>query len=242
MGDTTSAIGRVRQIQRLLNGLPTREVVLDGLSRATAQVALPRPRSDVAVGLGEVLATRKSHYRFHVEPPGAEELSSLLRWALGPQRTVRLPAGGKQQLRMAPSAGGLPSLAVYVAAKPGGDIPGGVFRYEPEGHCLETLWAGDPTAALRSVLVQPDFAERAPVMVFLVARLDTTLVKYPIRHYRTLHVDSGIAIQNLYLVATALELAACAVTAFDDHMVTQLLRIPDSMFPTVVFPLGRRPD
>ncbi len=88
-------------------------------------------------------------------------------------------------------------------------------------------------------------------MILLVARLDTTLVKYPIRHYRTLHVDAGIALQNLYLVATALELAACAVTAFavtafavtafDDYAVTQLLELPDSMFPTVVFPFGRRP-
>ncbi|WP_322762900.1 SagB family peptide dehydrogenase [Frankia sp. Cr2] len=159
---------------------------------------------------------------------------------------VRLPGGTEHRLRMAPSAGGLPSSAVYVATKPGGDIPGGdipggVFRYEADGHCLETLWSGDPTAALRSVLVQPEFAERAPMMLFLVARLDTTLVKYPIRHYRTLHVDAGIALQNLYLVATALELAACAVTAFADHAVTQLLGLPDSMFPTVVFPFGRRP-
>lgn len=77
--------------------------------------------------------------------------------------------------------------------------------------------------------------------VLVVARLDTTLTKYSIRHYRTLHIDSGIALQNLYLVATALELAGCAVTGFDDHALAQLLRLPDTMFPTALFPFGRRP-
>ncbi|AEH09322.1 MULTISPECIES: SagB family peptide dehydrogenase [Protofrankia] len=245
MSDTADVISRIQRIQDLLNDPPNREVVLDGLSAATGRIALPRARPDIPVGLGQVLAARRSHYRFHADPPDARELSSLLRWALGPQRTVRLPTGAEHRMWMAPSAGGLPSLAVYVAVRPGGDLPGGVFRHEadddPDVQHLETLWSGDPTAALRSVLAQPDFAERTPITLLLVARLDITLVKYPIRHYRTLHVDSGIAVQNLYLVATALDLAGCAVTGFDDHLTTQLLRLPDTMFPTALFPLGRRP-
>ncbi len=69
MSDMTSAIGDILRVQRLLNGPSTRAVVLDGLSRATARIALPRPRPEVAVGLDEVLGARTSHYRFHSEPP-----------------------------------------------------------------------------------------------------------------------------------------------------------------------------
>ncbi|MGQ0777788.1 MAG: nitroreductase family protein [Pseudonocardiales bacterium] len=163
---------RIREVQRVLDGPPTRQVVLDGLSAVTTRIALPEPRTDLSAGLGQIIATRSSRYRFDATPPSAADLSSLLRWSLGPQRTVRLPGGAEHRMCMAPSAGGLPSLSVYVGFRPGGE---------------------------------------------------------------------GIALQNLYLVATALELAGCAVTGFDDHALAQLLRLPDTMFPTVLFPFGRRP-
>jgi SagB-type dehydrogenase family enzyme len=229
----------LERVQRLLNGPSSRTVVLDGLHEAAGRVRLPEPSAELPGRLADVLHSRRSSYRFATAAPTALELSTVLRWALGPQRTVRLPDGAEHAMRMAPSAGGLPSLATFVASRPGGEIPGGVHRVE--GGTLTALWSGDPRAALASVLAQPEFADRAPLVLVLVARLDTTLTKYPVRHYRTLHVDAGIAVQNLYLVAAALGLNCCAVTGFDDGGVAGLLRLPDTMFPVVLFPLGGRP-
>jgi SagB-type dehydrogenase family enzyme len=79
------------------------------------------------------------------------------------------------------------------------------------------------------------------VTLALVARLDTTLGRYPVRHYRTLHVDTGIAAENLYLVATALGLACCAVSGFHDTALTELLRLPSGRFPVLLFPVGHVP-
>ncbi|TFE32575.1 SagB/ThcOx family dehydrogenase [Frankia sp. B2] len=241
MAEDVTALERIRRVQQVLNGPPTRQVMLDGLRAATCRIPLPAPRADLPVEFGQVLAARRSWYRFDAEAPTAENVSSLLRWAVGPQRDVRLPDGSQHRMWMAPSAGGLHSLSIYLVIARGAQLPGGVFRYDAEDHCLQTLRSGEPTAALRSVLVQPEFAERAPMAVVVVARLDTTLVKYPARHYRTLHLDAGIAVQNIYLVAAALGLAGCAVTAFDDQALAELLRLPDTMFPTVVFPVGRQP-
>jgi hypothetical protein len=62
--------------------------------------------------LGEVLAARRSSYRYGATPVPLGDLAALLRAALGVQRTVRLPDGRSRALPVAPSAGGLPSLAL----------------------------------------------------------------------------------------------------------------------------------
>lgn len=62
--------------------------------------------------LGEVLAARRSSYRYGAAPVPLDDLAALLRAALGVQRTVRLPDGRSRALPVAPSAGGLPSLAL----------------------------------------------------------------------------------------------------------------------------------
>lgn len=62
--------------------------------------------------LGEVLAARRSSYRYGAAPVPFGDLAALLRAALGVQRTVRLPDGRSRALPVAPSAGGLPSLAL----------------------------------------------------------------------------------------------------------------------------------
>lgn len=62
--------------------------------------------------LGEVLAARRSSYRYGTAPVPLGDLAALLRAALGGQRTVRLSDGRSRALPVAPSAGGLPSLAL----------------------------------------------------------------------------------------------------------------------------------
>jgi SagB-type dehydrogenase family enzyme len=212
------------------------------LSDADGRFTLPAPVPTPATDLDSVLAGRRSRYRFAESPPDAETVSALLRWSLGRQRMARLPDGTCRQMWRAPSAGGLPSLSTYVSVRPGVDIPCGLYEWHRERHDLVRLFAGDPATAWESVLVQPEFARRAPMMLVLAGRLDTTLVKYPARHYRTLHVDAGVALQNLYLVATALGLGGCAVTGFRDQALTDLLGCDESVFPIVVFACGRLPE
>lgn len=233
-------INRVNEIHRLLT---EGEGSIDDneLANTSGDHPLPPPRTELMFGLDQALARRRSHYRFDPTPPTLEDISTLLHWALGGQRTIRMPDNTHRRMAMAPSAGGLPSIDAYLLSQRREDLPGGVFRYESTNCRLAILRTGDPRHALRSALVQPEFAERAPLVIILVVRLDTTLGKYPERHYRTLHIDAGIAVQNLYLVSTALELAGCAVTGFNDNAITQLLQLPDTAFPTVAFPFGRAP-
>jgi SagB-type dehydrogenase family enzyme len=47
--------------------------------------------------------------------------------------------------------------------------------------------------------------------------------KYGERAYRYIYMDAGHVAQNLYLAATALDLASCAVGAFFDDEVNKVL-------------------
>lgn len=213
---------------------PQPAAVADELASASGDVPLPPPAA-LPGALADTLLQRRSRYAFGPDPLGLDTVSALLRWALGVQRTV---AGG-HVLRMAPAARGLPSLRVHLVVSRAGELAAGVYEYQRQHDVLSRVAAGDPP--LRQVFVQPEFADRAPAMVALSGRLGVVLAKYPPRHYRTVHVDAGVAIQNLYLVATALGLSGCAVAGFHDAAMARLLRLPAGDIPLMMFPIGYRP-
>lgn len=202
-------------------------------------VALPPPADALDASLTDVLHARHAHYRFADRPLDPALLSTLLRLAAGGQRTVTLPDGRPHRMRMNPSAGGQPSITVHLVAGSGQQVPAGVYRHVDGA--LVTVRAGDPLPALRAALVQSEFADRAAVTLVLVGDLAATMPRYPARHYRTLHVDAGILAQNLWLVATALDLACCAVSGFHDEPVAALLALPETSVPILALPLGHRP-
>lgn len=191
------------------------------------------------ISLVSALAQRRSGYAFDEIQPERAVVFELLHQAMGPQRTVTV-RDQQHHLCRAPSAGGLPSIDAYVVARPTGELTPGVYRAQlrDDSPRLTAVRTGDPTVALRAGLDQEQFADRATIFVCLVARLDTTLTKYPARHYRTLHVDAGVALQNLYLVATSLGLPGCAVMGYDDAAMDQLLALPETAFTAVLFATG----
>ncbi|EIE97954.1 SagB family peptide dehydrogenase [Saccharomonospora glauca] len=189
-------------------------------------------------GLVATLARRHSSYSFSDDPLALSVLSALLRFSMGVQRFV--PAYGVEQypLSMAPSAGGLDILRAYAVVRRVEGLDHGVYRYEPTSHALVQLTDTDPGPGLERAYLQEEFVWQPAASVAITARLDVAFDKYPLRHYRTLHVDSGVAVQNLYLVATALGLAGCAVAGFDDAAVGTLLGLAENEIPTMLFATG----
>lgn len=239
------------------NGLPSSRTTIDralavhrllNSQRPVPAQPLPHgrrfPLPDVHPPKGDLVATlarRRSAYAYADRDLELAALSALLRFSVGVQRFV--PAYGVEEfpLSMAPSAGGLDILRAYVIVRRTEQLDSGVYRYEPLSHELVELRDTDPVGALEVVYLQPEFAHDAAASVALTARLDVAFDKYPLRHYRTLHVDSGVAVQNLYLVATALGLASCAVAGFDDAALGTLLGLPDNEIATMLVAVGH-PD
>lgn len=187
---------------------------------------LPEPRLPDAP-LHQALAQRRSRYAFGSHQPSLPDLASLLLLGIG----------------TAPRAGGLPSVVPHLVVRGPGELPVGVHRVDLRQPLpgLVEVRSGDPTAYLAASLDQPPFAARVPVWVALCVDLGTTLTRYPARHYRTLHLDAGVAMQGLLLVATGLGLATCPVMGYDDAAWELLLDLPEDVLVAGVVAVGVRP-
>ncbi|GAB2795257.1 SagB/ThcOx family dehydrogenase [Amycolatopsis magusensis] len=233
------ALSSAKAVHAMLNGQSedTRDRPVQPNGHRIPLPDLEPPRVDL-VG---TLVQRRSAVKFADRPLDMAALSALLRFALGVQRFVQAQGVEKHPLGMAPSAGGLLCLRAYLLVRHADGVPPGIYRYESVSHQLIEVSADDPTAQLTEVFLQPEFASTAPVTIALTARLDVAFAQYPLRHYRTLHVDAGVAVQNLYTVGTALGLACCAVAAFDDRALGSVLCLPDSEIATMLFSVGQKP-
>ena len=217
--------------------------VTDGSATSADQhitVNLPPPASP-EITLIDAIKTRRSRYGYTNRPLAIEALSSLLGHAIGIGRRVSAYGRTDYPLSVAPSGGGLNSVAVYVAVRQVDGLLPGIYSYQPVTHVLTTHVTGDPTERMRDVYLQAEFPTTVAVSLILVGRLRRVLAKYPLRHYRVLHIDAGIATQNLYLVGTALGLSCCAVTGYRDQSVKDLLQLDKGEIPTIIFAVGNPP-
>ncbi len=183
-------------------------------------ITLPEP-AEPAMTLVDALRSRRSRYSYR--PLSRADLGTLLRLAVGVQRHVP-----PHVLGMNPTAGGLPSLRVDVV------LDDRIFRYQRESHALCPVGPAD----LTGVFAQEEFARRARTVIVLTGLMGPGLAKYGPRHYRTVHLDAGVAVQNLYLVATALDLRCCAVAGFADEAVKALVRGGEEDVPLALFVVG----
>lgn len=204
-------------------------------------VELPGSPIVPALALSEALRRRRSAYAFAPRPVELAALGGLLAWSVGKARAVTLPGGETRSLPYAPTAGGLRSLDLYAVVRSVESLAAGVYRYDLDEHALVPVSTGDPTSLLALAYVQAEFADRAPLTIALSARLGVALAAYPLRHYRTLHMDAGVAGQTIALVATALGLGSCMVAGYRDDVVSGMLALDDSSVPTLLVAVGHLP-
>ena len=150
-------------------------------------VQLPRP-GGLEGGLGEVLWRRRSSYRYGARKLRLVEVADLLGNAVGVSRRVAAYGRDDHGLGLAPSAGGLPSVGVYVVPLLVAELPAGVFDYDRDGHRLVLRVPAVSRADMAAALVQPEFAELAAALVVLTIRTGPGVAKYGLRHVRTMAV------------------------------------------------------
>ena len=122
------------------------------------------------------------------------------------------------------------------------DLDTGIYYFHPASRDLrpiDLLNSADLDKRLQATIIQPELAT-APALLLLTADLRRTLWKYSTRHYRTVHIDAGVLLQTLLLVATDLSLAARAFVGFYDRAAAELCRLDEpSEFAVVGVALGR---
>jgi SagB-type dehydrogenase family enzyme len=181
-------------------------------------VKLPRIKDQGGPQLWNALRTRRSRRNYTEQPLSKEDLSQLLWTAQGvTSETHGLP------LRTAPSAGGLYPIETYIVVNRVEGVEPGVYHYFPPDHTLERLREGDYSNAIAHAALDQRMAARAAVVLLWTAIVQRSRWKYRQRCYRYIFMDAGHIGQNIALAAEGMGLGSCAIGAFYDDEVNELV-------------------
>lgn len=204
------------------------------------QIELPEPDVEGLAALGRAIDGRASRRSFASEPISIEDISTLLWTAQGITHVQ-----DEVPLRASPSAGATYPLETSLSVAPGGcaDLEPGLYRYDPDGHGLESAPGveGSVHEELTRAALDQAVVRGAPVTIALAAEYDRTRRQYPDHGERYVHMEAGHAAQNVLLAAQSRGLNACPVGAFDDAALADALELPSELDPLYLVPLGERP-
>lgn len=169
--------------------------------------------------LTAALEARHASRRFGPAPLNADQIGELL-YRTARLRALRAGNGDDPTVgdRPYPSTGGLHELEIYVIARGGGGAPPGVHHYDPGDHLLTQITDASQhvTALLEGTRIAGGLPEQPAVMLEITARFGRIAGMHQGDAYAAVLRHVGALLQSLYLVTTAMGLAACAVPARDD--------------------------
>jgi SagB-type dehydrogenase family enzyme len=189
------------------------------------RVTLPHPSTSDET-LAVVLGTRRSSRAWSDVALEPVELSTVL-WHAARERapfdSTRAPGS-----RPYPSGGGAYSLEIYVVVLAGAvrGVDRGVHRYRPANHDLVIVSdRGEDTTAFLEAAAQSAAGVAPPVLLLVTTEFARQARQYdPALAYSLVLKEVGGLFQTLYLLAAALDLAACALGGglADDQLATVL--------------------
>jgi SagB-type dehydrogenase family enzyme len=164
-----------------------------------------------------ILEQRASIRDYSDTPIDAQQLGEFLYRTARIRRLVPAdPARGllyETSTRPYPSAGATYDLELYVVANRCAGLRPGLYHYDPLDHALGAIAA--PSAHLHALLSDARGAARLSgepqILIILASRFQRVAWKYSGIAYALTLKNVGVLYQTMYLVATAMDLAACAL-------------------------------
>jgi SagB-type dehydrogenase family enzyme len=189
-------------------------------------IALPIPAAAVVrsrdPSLIEVMENRCSLREYSEEPLTLAQVGEFLfrcaraRGEYGPNPEDGLPYVAVD--KPMPSGGGMHELELYLVAGNVEDLASGVYHYLAHRHALERIQAS--AAEAEAVLAAAQYAAAAakppPLLIKITSRFARLAWKYRAIGYATTLKNVGVIYQTMYLVATAMGLAPCALGSGDE--------------------------
>lgn len=175
--------------------------------------------------LMELLNSRESRRLYTEESISILELSFLL-WST---QGIRKFVGHTNPVtfRTVPSAGSRHSFETYLFVNRVDGLKKGIYHYLPEKHQLE-LWDGrdDFETELTQALCGQYFAASAPVLFVWSAIPYRMEWRYGLKAAKYLLIDAGHVCENLYLACESIGCGTCAIGAYDQDCLDELLGFP----------------
>ena len=186
---------------------------------------LPKPATLAIPHLDLRMAIERRHSvrSYAKKPLSVDELSFLLWCTQGVKKT----AGTYATFRTVPSAGARHAFETYLLVNDVDGLDRGLYRYLALTHRLQSN--RQPTLRCTSDRRMPVLARTLSCGAALHSSGSAVPYRmtwrYGERGYRELHNDAGHVCQNLYLAAEAVGCGVCAIAAFDDDAMAEILGI-----------------
>ncbi len=201
-----------------------------------ALLPLPPPAPSTEVSLEDAINRRRSHRRYAPAPLTLAELSWLL-WATQGVQS----AGTTATFRPVPSAGARHAFETYLCALRVEGLEPGIYRYlslDQALVCERTVEHLAPRLA-QATLGQRWVANAAAVFAWttLPARMEW---RYDLAAHRVIALDAGHVAQNLYLACEGAGAGTCAIAAYDQRAMDELLGVDgEDEFTLYLAPVGK---
>lgn len=188
------------------------------------------------IKLAHAMENRESRRRYSNEPINLEELSFLL-WATQGVRFI----SGVNAFRIVPSAGCRHALETYLAIFNVEDVNPGIYRYLPLSH--ELLFEQD-VDNLREKIIRSTMGQTFAgngALTFIWSAIPYRMEwRYGLASYKEIALDAGHVCQNLYLACEAINAGTCAIAAYDQEYLDELLDLDgEDEFAIYIAPVGK---
>lgn len=218
LGGTFRYAGKLPHAPALKPPGPGKRIVLP------RPVATPVPNpSQTGPNFFAVLEARRSIRQAGTQPLTINQLGILL-WHVARVQVHRPadpndPKAYEATLRPVPGGGAMHELELYLTVTRCSGLEPGLYRYDPGTHTLEWVAAtsADSAGLLRDAMRAAAMETPPDVLITLAARFARMAWKYEGMAYAAILKHVGVLYQQLYLVATALGLAPCALGAGDSQ-------------------------
>ncbi len=176
------------------------------------------PKQDLTQAIGH----RKSHRVYQKQNLSLEELAYLLWCTQG----LRGKTFNGHAYRNVPSAGCRHALETYLAIFSVNGLDSGVYRYLPLSHQLLFEFSDD---MLSEKLTIASFDQPYPgksAVTFIWAAIPYRMEwRYGPAAYKVIALDAGHVCQNLYLACETIDTGTCAIAAYNQEELDELLRL-----------------
>lgn len=187
--------------------------------------------------LFDAIFQRKSHRRFNSESLTLAELSFLL-WATQGIKKELVPGTA---VRTVPSAGCRHAFETYLLVNRIDGLQPGVYRYLPRENGLVLEYTdADLVEKITPATLGQAFVASAPVTLVWTALPYRTEWRYTTSAHRVILMDAGHVCQNLYLAVEAIGCGTCAVAAYNQELMDELVRVDGTdEFTVYMAPVGK---
>ncbi len=187
-------------------------------------IELQKPEKTLTFSIEEAILQRKSIRKHGEKPITLQQLEEFL-YRCARVKKLFIREEEEFTSRPYPGGGSLYEFELYLVVYNCEGIKQGVYHYHPLAHQLCNVSEFNSLAEklLHDAKRSSAKEEYPQVLIVVSARFQRVFWKYQSMAYALILKDLGVLIQTMYLVATAMELAPCAIGSGNSDLFCELI-------------------